>query len=159
MEQHRRPDPDAIAVDGCNQRSLARGERSKEPPDRDVLAVARDGFQEIGEVVAGREILTLAAEGDQADGFVDRGLFHRVRERCVHCDGDGIAPLGARKHDRKHRALFLHPYMLAHLPLPNRVTRRKAPAISPSSTKAGTSTKRHEILRRYRRNIRNPGAR
>ena len=67
MQEHRRSNSDAIALDRSDERSFADRERSQETPNRDLLAEARRGLEEIGKIVAGREILAFAAKGDQPD--------------------------------------------------------------------------------------------
>ena len=65
------------------------------------IRIARRRIQEIAEVVAGSEILALAAEGDQTDGFVVVGALDRLGQRLVHGDGDRV--LGSRAANVSHQ--------------------------------------------------------
>ena len=77
--------------------------RAQQPPDGNLLEIARRRVEEIGEVIARSEILAFAAQRDQADRNDRRGAFDRVREGGIHGDCDRIAALGPGKRDRQHR--------------------------------------------------------
>src|SRR6185503_7636386 len=105
-------------------------------PDRDLLAAAGPSLEEVREVIAGGKVHALSAEEDRAGGFVRGALLNGIGERTVHPDGDRVSPLRPRERDRKQRPLFLHPHMLAHRLLLNRMTRPVSPAMAGPSTKA-----------------------
>ena len=62
---------------------------------------------EVAEVVAGREVLAFAAEGDQPKRIVVRSGFEGVGKRGVHGHGDRVAALRPGKGDRQHVAFAL----------------------------------------------------
>jgi hypothetical protein len=64
VEQHGRPDADAIALDRGNDWDFASRERAKQLPHWNVVVAARHRAQKIREVVASREILPVTAYGD-----------------------------------------------------------------------------------------------
>jgi hypothetical protein len=116
-----------------DDRDFAFGERAQQAPHRDVGRVAREGVEEIAEVVAGGKVLALAADGDQADCGIARGALERLGQSGVHRDRDRIAALGPRKRDGEDSAARVDPHMLAHLCPPNRVTGPAAAAIATSN--------------------------
>ena len=59
MEQHSCANADAIAVHRGDKRRLAQCERAEKAPDGDLFPGPARRFEEIREVVSGREILTL----------------------------------------------------------------------------------------------------
>ncbi len=146
VEQHSRADADAIAVDRRDQRGLALGEGAQQPPHGNFFEIGARGIEEIGEIVARREVGALAAQGDQPDRWIARRLLDGVGERGVHRDGDRVAALGPGQGDRQHRTGLLHPHVLAHRLSPLDITgycRSNPPKPGP--------TQIHEVLRRHRR--------
>ena len=80
---------------------------------------------------ARRKILAFAAKGYEPHIRIVRRAFDRIGERLVHGNGDRVAALRTGEGDRQHAAPSLHPYRLAHAPLPNRMTDRQSPAMRP----------------------------
>jgi hypothetical protein len=115
MEQHRGADADAIAVHRRDQRSLAGGKHAQEAPHRNFFITTGPHLEEVREIVAGGEVLALAAEGDQADGRIRARLLDRVRECGVHRDRYRIPPLRPRQRHREDGSLPFHPHMVAHV--------------------------------------------
>ena len=108
--------PDGIAMHCGDQRHFVGRQRAEEAPDRDIgVAARRRHFvEEIGEVIAAREILALALERDKADVRVVRRSLDRIGEGGIHGDGDRIAPLGTREGQRQDGAAPFNQYMFAH---------------------------------------------
>ena len=157
VEQHRRPDPDAIAVDRGDQRRLAAASARRKrhtaisPPSR--AEASRKSARSLPAAKSWPSPRKVTS-----GSRVGRRLLDGVGERGIHRDRDGIAALGPGERHREDRALLFDPDMFAHLPLPESGDAPVPPAMAAPSTKAGTHAN-HEILRRHCRNRRNPRAR
>ncbi len=113
VKEHGGPDTHAIAVNRRNDRDFTRRQRSQQAPDGDVGRVARQGGQEVGEIVARGEILAFAPDRNQANRRVRDRRLNRFRKCRIHGDRDRIAALGPGEGDRKNGVASFHPNMFA----------------------------------------------
>ena len=160
MEQHGRADADAIAVNSGDERSFACRQRAQEPPDRRFRRRRGRRVEEVGEIVAGGEVLAFAAKGDRP-GSQGRAAACSTASASAAYMATVIA---LRRSGRASVIASTAPFCSTRtcsLIGCSRIwmTRRVHRLMAGPSTKAGTYANRHEILRRHRRNLRNPRAR
>ena len=110
VKQHGRADADAIAVNRGDDRRFAVASARSSRHTGISLVAAGARLQEIGEVVAGGEVLALAADGDHSDAVVIFGRCSIASARArVHGDSDRVAPFRPSERDRQDAALLVRP--------------------------------------------------
>jgi hypothetical protein len=93
MQQQRGADAHRVAGDGRHQR-LFEGRQQVQEGDRRA-GVTRLAMQEVGQVVAGREQVVLAADQHGPDVVMVAGMKQRRAHGAVHVAGDGVLLVAA----------------------------------------------------------------
>jgi hypothetical protein len=113
MQQDGGADTDGNAVDRGDEGFLQAGEGIQETEHRSVLAVRRL-VEEIGQVVAGREVAAGPRNQDGTHRRVGFGTGQRCGQGLIHVGGEGVLFLRAGDFDMEHACVEFDADVLAH---------------------------------------------